>query len=590
MISGRYALIRRLFCLSVLLWLSASAAASARYRVSLTLYPGDDAAAVARQVALTYGGRLEEGSPGQSVTMELSEATAALAARDPRVESLEVVSEAEATWSRGTYRYDGSGNISQIGDEDYRYDPTGRLVYGDAGAGANQSYTYDAFGNVLTIDTVEPGQATVQSRLAVDPATNQIDKPDADDNVVGTYDLSGNLTSYNGTTILSYDALNVVKEATVPGVAGRRVFLYTAGDERIATINVLGTTVTETEWTLRDASGKVLRRVSKTPTGPWRWEEDYIYRGSQLLAAEVADNRRTLRFHLDHLGTPHLITANGGVEVGRPRYFAFGQEVRATADGEPMKFTGHERDGRSLDYMHARYYDPLMGRFVSVDPVSSVTLALVSPQAWNRYTYVRNNPLGAFDPDGMQEVKVTFPPPKPETLARYTPEMRAAENLKNAELAAAADAGELTVTSAGRRGGLRALWTAAFGPVGSEYDIDHVRDLGLGGADDLPNARPSPRTVNRSHGARMGNITRKLTPGTRITSFSYTTLAVVNIAGIVSDGAAMFSFHRQFKAKYGRDATFGEFGRFLGTGVVMSDEQARRQWIDAELKRQKEGI
>jgi RHS repeat-associated protein len=313
------------------------------------------------------------------------------------------VSDAESTWTRGAYTYDGSGNISQIGTDDFRYDLNARLVHGDAGTDAKQSYTYDRFGNILTISTHERFAngilQTDESRIAVDSATNKIDKQGTSFNVVGQYDLAGNLTSYNGTTLLSYDALNVVKEATIPGITERRVFLYTASDERIATISMAGNAVSETEWTLRDASGKVLRRVSRTPTGPWKWEQDYIYRGSHLLAAEVADNRKTLRFHLDHLGTPRLITANGGVEVARPRYFAFGQEMRVSADAEPMKFTGHERDGRSLDYMHARYYDPLMGRFLSVDPTWE-SAALRAPQSWNRYTYVRNNPVNRTDPDG----------------------------------------------------------------------------------------------------------------------------------------------------------------------------------------------
>jgi RHS repeat-associated protein len=389
-----------------MLWISAAATAAAvRYRVELTLYPGDDATATAQQVAATYGGRIEEGAgvTGSVVTIELSEATARLAARDPRVQSLEPVSDAEHTWTRGAYKYDGSGNISQVGEEDFRYDLNGRLVYGDAGAGENQRYTYDAFGNILTIDTSERSAngspITTHSRLAVDVATNQIDKQGAEYNVVGTYDPAGNLTSYNGSVLLAYDALNVVKEASIPGVTGRRVFLYTASDERLASISMLGNTVSETEWTLRAAGGKVLRRVKKTAGGAWKWEQDYIYRGSELLAAEVPDERKVLRFHPDHLGTPRLITANGGVEVARPRYFPFGQDVRSTASNERMQFTGHERDARSLDYMHARYYDPMIGRFMSVDPEWARDTP-VQPQRWNRYAYVTNSPLRYVDPDG----------------------------------------------------------------------------------------------------------------------------------------------------------------------------------------------
>jgi RHS repeat-associated protein len=71
-----------------------------------------------------------------------------------------------------------------------------------------------------------------------------------------------------------------------------------------------------------------------------------------------------------------------------------------------LQFTGHERDQANLgggvfdlpDYMHARYYDKV-GRFLSVDPILSVE-AMRSPQLWNRYAYVGNNPLIRTDPTG----------------------------------------------------------------------------------------------------------------------------------------------------------------------------------------------
>jgi RHS repeat-associated protein len=49
--------------------------------------------------------------------------------------------------------------------------------------------------------------------------------------------------------------------------------------------------------------------------------------------------------------------------------------------------------------MHARYYAPVQGRFLSPDPVISKA-AIRSPQLWNRYAYVGNNPIRFVDPDG----------------------------------------------------------------------------------------------------------------------------------------------------------------------------------------------
>lgn len=51
----------------------------------------------------------------------------------------------------------------------------------------------------------------------------------------------------------------------------------------------------------------------------------------------------------------------------------------------------------SGDSLHARYYNPTVGRFLSIDPVRGNPR---TPQSWNLYTYVQNNPVNATDPDG----------------------------------------------------------------------------------------------------------------------------------------------------------------------------------------------
>jgi hypothetical protein len=48
--------------------------------------------------------------------------------------------------------------------------------------------------------------------------------------------------------------------------------------------------------------------------------------------------------------------------------------------------------------MHARYYMMSRAKFINVDPGRDFDPR--RPQSWNLYTYVRNNPINAFDPDG----------------------------------------------------------------------------------------------------------------------------------------------------------------------------------------------
>jgi RHS repeat-associated protein len=100
--------------------------------------------------------------------------------------------------------------------------------------------------------------------------------------------------------------------------------------------------------------------------------------------------------------------------VAAHTYYPFGSEVPSNEfDGERLKFTGHERDlagdpATELDYMHARYYAPGVGRMLTVDPKLDLKRTMVRPQLWNRYAYALNNPLIFTDPTGTTVYVVTY--------------------------------------------------------------------------------------------------------------------------------------------------------------------------------------
>jgi RHS repeat-associated protein len=105
----------------------------------------------------------------------------------------------------------------------------------------------------------------------------------------------------------------------------------------------------------------------------------------------------------------------------------------SVASRNGYKFTGKERDSESgLDYFGARHHASALGRFMSADPKLMTARHLGSPQKWNKYAYVQNNPLMRVDPDG-QDDWVVFrtaldPKTKNETLAgTHTKEWKAAE-------------------------------------------------------------------------------------------------------------------------------------------------------------------
>jgi RHS repeat-associated protein len=100
--------------------------------------------------------------------------------------------------------------------------------------------------------------------------------------------------------------------------------------------------------------------------------------------------------HTDVLGSPVARTDADGRLISRTRYEPYG----ATASGaEPtVGFTGHVNDADTgLVYMQQRYYDPVAGRFLSIDPVTADSN---TGGSFNRYAYTNNSPYKYIDPDG----------------------------------------------------------------------------------------------------------------------------------------------------------------------------------------------
>ncbi|MEM7052017.1 MAG: RHS repeat-associated core domain-containing protein, partial [Acidobacteriota bacterium] len=300
------------------------------------------------------------------------------------------------------YQYDGAGNVKFLGDEVYQYDAVSRVVKGTMGGGNSQSYSYDAFGNISAVSTVRSGISTTRG-YGIVRSTNRL-------SATG-YDAAGNQLHFgSGTTGYTYtwDALSKLRSKQSGNGAIEDYYLYTADDERINTLHWAESPIEET-WTLRDLGGQVLRTWGTVggSAGTWNHREDHIHRDGQLLASwRPAEGLRF--FHLDHLGTPRLITKADGRSAGLHTYFPFGEESVPNGSSERMKFTGHERDthgtagqGDDLDYMHARYCNPLNGRFLSVDPARESGKP-GAPQSWNRYAYGRGNPVKFVDPDGRE--------------------------------------------------------------------------------------------------------------------------------------------------------------------------------------------
>ncbi len=136
---------------------------------------------------------------------------------------------------------------------------------------------------------------------------------------------------------------------------------------------------------------------------------DYIH-GAQGTLARITNNAVTYLHH-DSLGSAQTGTASSGAILWQEAYTPYGETLNnVTANQDLAGFTGHIKDDATgLSYMQARYYDPVIGRFYSNDPVGSTghLVSLQGVQGFNRYTYANNNPYKYTDPDG-REIKVQW--------------------------------------------------------------------------------------------------------------------------------------------------------------------------------------
>ena len=140
-----------------------------------------------------------------------------------------------------------------------------------------------------------------------------------------------------------------------------------------------------------------------TYTMQWQMMQRYVEWFGGVASAPVTVNPppsgdTVTYIHTDALGSPVARSDSGGNVISRTSYEPYGR----TASGvtPTIGFTGQVNDADTgLVYMQQRYYDPVAGRFLSVDPV------VTEPNKgtnFNRYSYVADNPFKYTDPDGRQ--------------------------------------------------------------------------------------------------------------------------------------------------------------------------------------------
>jgi len=283
-----------------------------------------------------------------------------------------------------TYTYDNVGNIlkitdSIIGDQDFVYGDLDRLNRAESsGTYGIKNYAYDTIGNMTTKD--HNGALTTYSY-----PTNGI-RPHAVTSAGANsyqYDANGNMTSGAGRTI-TYDSENRPIQVTANSQTTDIVY---DGDGGRVKKTVNGTT-TLYIGKLYECTDGVCKR--------------YIYSGGTRIAQVPTNNTSDIRYyHGDHLGSSSVITLADGSLDKRYTYHPYGEtypETNWSGDNVHHKFTGQELDDSTGLYFYgARYYDPILAKFISPD---TFIQAPGNPQNLNRYSYVLNNPIIYTDPSG----------------------------------------------------------------------------------------------------------------------------------------------------------------------------------------------
>ncbi len=295
---------------------------------------------------------------------------------------LSVLHQAGGTTIDGAgYAYDAAGNRTSktnylnSTNEQYTYDLIYQLTQVTGSPG--ESYTYDAVGNRLSSAGVPTYSYNSSSQLT--------------STTVATfaYDYNGSTTSKtdaNGTTGYAWDFENRLTSITLPNNGGTVTFKYDPFGRRIEKISPTTTIVFAYNGANivgeYDSAGNAVVLYAQ---GPGIDEPLALSKAGAISYYEA-----------DGLGSVTSLTDSSGSAVAAYTRDNFGKAL-TTADtiGNRFRYTAREWDDETgLYYYRARYYDPVLGRFITEDPTG--VGGSISP-----FAYTDNNPLRWTDPFGL---------------------------------------------------------------------------------------------------------------------------------------------------------------------------------------------
>ena len=288
-----------------------------------------------------------------------------------------------------TYAYDSVGNFLSLvhgaangnWTRTYAYDqpnqpPTNNRLTSTTIGAAQESYSYDVHGNMLTMPHLPTMAWDFKDQLQ--ETETRVDN-----------------TSPVETTYYIYDASGQRVRKIVGTASGGTTFerIYLGGFELYREYDVSGATALERQ-TLHVMDDKQRVAMVETLTKG----EDQAPR--QLIRYEFANQLGSACLELDE--TAAIISYEEYYSYGSTSYQALNAKINATA--KRYRFTGTERDeGTGFNYHGARYYAPWIGRWTSCDPMWLI-------DGNNLYSAVQNNPITFTDASGTDSEEEVPPP------------------------------------------------------------------------------------------------------------------------------------------------------------------------------------
>ena len=327
-----------------------------------------------------------------------------------------------------TYTYDAAGNpLSTVDDpygdgntytQCYAYDGMRRLTSawtpadnncatGPSTPGGPAPYafidTFDAIGNRTSRTATNATGARTTTTYTYDtaaggPSAHQLLGMTATGAEPGTgtfaYDAAGNTTTRDAIDrapqTLSWDPEGRLAAVSVDGNAYAS-FVYTADGDRLIRREA-GVT------TLYLPGGQELTYTGQATTAT----RYYGFNGQTIAVRTGAGYSDVTTLISDPQGTAQIAVDNGDNQITRRYFDPYGQPLTGGDDwAGDHGFLNKPTDDTGLTQIGARYYDPTIGRFISVDPI----MDLADPQQWQGYAYANNNPVTYSDPTGLKAKK-----------------------------------------------------------------------------------------------------------------------------------------------------------------------------------------